>query len=59
LRIGALADDPRPSDCEKLSLQDKYRVRQGDYRIVYTIQDAAITAWVITVGHRRDVHRKP
>jgi mRNA interferase RelE/StbE len=58
-RIGALADDPRPSDCEKLSLQDKYRVRQGDYRIVYTIQDAAITAWVITVGHRRDVHRKP
>jgi mRNA interferase RelE/StbE len=57
-RIGALADDPRPSGCEKLSLQDKYRVRQGDYRIVYTIQDAEVV-WVVKIGHRRDVYRKP
>ena len=54
---GALANDPRPPGCEKLSLHEKYRVRQGDYRIVYTIQDAAVTVWVVKVGHRRDVYR--
>ena len=58
-RIGALADDPRPHGCEKLSLQDKYRVRQGDYRVVYTIQDAEVVVWVVKIGHRRDVYRKP
>ena len=56
-RIAALANDPRPPGCEKLSLQDKYRVRQGDYRIVYTVSDAEVTVWVIKVGHRRDVYR--
>lgn len=58
-RIGALADDPRPPGCEKLSLKDKYRFRQGDYRVVYTIQEAAVTVRVIKVGHPRDVYRKP
>jgi len=57
-RIGALARDPRPSGCEKLSLQDKYRIRQGNYRIVYTIQDAEVTVWIVKVGHRRDVYRE-
>jgi mRNA interferase RelE/StbE len=56
-RIGSLADDPRPAGCEKLSLQEKYRVRRGDHRIAYTIQDADVTVWVINVGHRRDVYR--
>ena len=58
-RIGLWAVDPRPRGCEKLVGGERYRVRQGDYRIVYTIQDVAITVWVIRVGHRRDVYRKP
>ena len=58
-RVGALADDPRPPGCEKLSLQDKYRVRQGDYWIVYTINETEVTVWVVKVGHRRDVYREP
>jgi mRNA interferase RelE/StbE len=57
-RIAALADDTRPPGGEKLSLQDKYRVRQGDYRIVYTVVDATVTVWVVKGGHRRDVYRR-
>jgi mRNA interferase RelE/StbE len=56
-RIGNLADDPRPAGSEKLSGQDKYRVRQGNYRIVYSIQDNELTVWVVKVGHRREVYR--
>ncbi|MDD2734263.1 MAG: type II toxin-antitoxin system RelE/ParE family toxin [Desulfuromonadaceae bacterium] len=56
-RIRNLADDPRPAGCEKLSGQEKYRVRQGNYRIVYSIQDTGLTVWVVTVGHRREVYR--
>jgi mRNA interferase RelE/StbE len=56
-RIGSLADDPRPAGSEKLSGQDKYRVRQGNYRIVYSIQDTELTVWVVKVGHRREVYR--
>lgn len=57
-RIGALAGDPRPHGCEKLSTQDKYRIRQGDCRIVYTIDDVEVTVWVVRIGHRRDVYRR-
>ena len=56
-RIGRLADDPRPVGSEKLSGQEKYRVRQGNYRIVYSIQDTKLTVWVVKVGHRRKVYR--
>ena len=56
-RIGRLADDPRPIGSEKLSGQEKYRVRQGNYRIVYSIQDNELTVWVVKVGHRREVYR--
>ena len=56
-RIGRLADDPRPVGCEKLSGQEKYRLRQGNYRIVYSIQDNELTVWVVKVGHRREVYR--
>ena len=56
-RILALAEDPRPHGCEKLSSQERYRVRQGRYRIVYSIQDEGLTVWVVKVGHRRDVYR--
>ena len=56
-RIGSLAGNPRPAGCEKLSGQEKYRVRQGDYRIIYSIQDTELTVWVVKVGHRREVYR--
>ena len=56
-RIAGLAEDPRPPGAEKLSTRDRYRIRQGDYRIVYEIEDAVVTVWVVKVGHRRDVYR--
>ena len=56
-RIEALADDPRPPRCEKLSALERYRVRVGDYRIVYSVEDQALVVWVVRVGHRRDVYR--
>jgi mRNA interferase RelE/StbE len=54
-RIRALADDPRPAGCEKLSGLERYRVRQGAYRIVYEIVDARLIVLIVKVGHRRDV----
>ena len=56
-RIDGLADDPRPAGAEKLSSDDKYRIRQGDYRILYAIKDDIITVTIVKVGHRRDVYR--
>lgn len=56
-RIRLLADDPRPQGCEKLSGLERYRVRQGVYRIVYEVEDAILTVLVVRVGHRRDVYR--
>jgi mRNA interferase RelE/StbE len=57
-RIEALADDPRPIGSEKLSGQERYRVRQGVYRIVYEIQDEELVIIVVKVGHRREVYRE-
>ena len=56
-RIAALADDPRPSGCEKLAGEDAWRLRQGSYRIVYTIEDDILTVIVVKVGDRKDVYR--
>ena len=56
-KILQLAEDPRPQGCEKLKGEEGYRIRQGDYRIVYLINDADRLVQVITVGHRRDVYR--
>jgi mRNA interferase RelE/StbE len=56
-RIESFAEDPRPAGCEKLTGQDRYRIRQGNYRIVYSIQDKDLTIWVVKIGHRRDVYR--
>jgi mRNA interferase RelE/StbE len=56
-RIRSLADDPRPAGCEKLSGQERYRVRQGVYRIIYEIEDARLVVLVVKVGHRRDIYR--
>ncbi len=56
-RIEALGLDPRPAGVEKLSGDDKYRVRQGRYRILYQIQDRELVITVVKVGDRRDVYR--
>ena len=56
-RIAALSSDPRPPGCVKLSGREKYRIRQGAYRIVFTIDDAVVTVIVVRVAHRRDVYR--
>jgi mRNA interferase RelE/StbE len=56
-RIKLLAEDPRPAGCEKLTGQERYRVRQGRYRIVYSIQDNELTIWVVKVSHRKNVYR--
>jgi mRNA interferase RelE/StbE len=57
IRIKALANDPRSPGCEKLTGQERYRVRHGRYRIVYSVQDEALTVWIVKVGHRKDVYR--
>lgn len=56
-RIRALAGDPRPVGSEKLSGEQKYRVRQGDLRILYEINDRDSIVTVVKIGHRRDVYR--
>jgi len=56
-RIGGLSEDPRPQGCERLTGQEKYRIRQGRYRIVYSVQDHELTVWVVKVGHRKDIYR--
>ena len=56
-RISALADDPRPAGAEKLSTQERYRARQGVYRILYEIADEQLIVTVVKIGHRREVYR--
>lgn len=56
-RIRKLASCPRPAGCEKLKGDISYRIRQGDYRIVYTIDDANRSLSVDKVGHHREVYR--
>lgn len=56
-RISALADDPRPHGSQKLSGKDRYRLRQGSYRIIYAIEDDALVVYVVKIGHRKDVYR--
>ena len=56
--IAALAENPRPPGCVKLQGESElYRVRVGDYRIVYQIRDAVLTVLVVQIGHRREIYR--
>ena len=55
--IQSLADDPRPPGCQKLSGYDRYRVRQGRYRVLYQIQDDELIVFVVKIGHRSSVYR--
>lgn len=56
-RIDSLRDDLRPHGCEKLSGQESYRLRQGNYRIVYTIEDQMLVIEILKIGHRREIYR--
>lgn len=56
-RIDALRAEPRPPGVEKLSGQEKYRIRQRVYRILYEIRNDELIVVVVKVGHRRDVYR--
>jgi len=55
-RIDELADNPRPHGSTKLSGQEAYRIRQGNYRIVYVIEDTRLIITIVKVGHRREVY---
>ena len=55
--IGGLAEDPRPSGCLKLTGRDGWRIRIGNYRVVYEIDNSRRVVTVLHVGHRRDVYR--
>jgi len=57
-RIESLADEPRPRGAEMLTGDDKYRIRQGDYRILYRIEDDRLMVCVVKVGHRREVYSR-
>jgi mRNA interferase RelE/StbE len=56
-KIEALAANPRPPGCEKLSDQEQYRIRVGEYRIVYSIEDRQVIIAIARVQHRRNVYR--
>ncbi len=55
-KIDSLAEEPRPLGSTKLSGQEAYRIRQGNYRIIYTIEDKNLVIVVVKIGHRRDVY---
>ena len=56
--IQSLATDPRPPACKKLAGRDgAFRVRAGDYRVVYTVNDREIVVEVVKIGHRREIYR--
>lgn len=56
-RIQGLEDDPKPPGSQKLSGREKYRIRQGAYRIVYSVENDELVVYVVKIGHRKDVYR--
>ncbi|MGB8491544.1 MAG: type II toxin-antitoxin system RelE/ParE family toxin [Bacteroidales bacterium] len=55
--ISGLADNPRPYGYKKLKGEDAYRIRVGDYRVIYEIYDGKIIVTVVSVGHRKDIYK--
>jgi len=58
IRIQNLADNPRPAGCKKLSKDEKYRIRIGNYRVLYLIEDNKLIVFIVKVGHRKDIYSK-
>lgn len=56
--IDLLADDPRPPAAQKLTARPEWRVRTGDYRVLYRVEDRVLTVIVVHAGHRRDVYHR-
>lgn len=56
-RLATLQATPRPADAKKLKGRDAWRIRVGDYRVIYEIHDRVLQIIVITVGHRREIYR--
>jgi mRNA interferase RelE/StbE len=57
-QVRGLSDDPRPHGSEKLAgYDDRYRIRQGNYRVVYAVDDNARRVTIYTIGHRKDIYR--
>jgi mRNA interferase RelE/StbE len=56
-KIQALAESPRPPKSEKLSGEERYRIRQGDYRVLYEVDDGGRTVTIVKIGHRGSVYR--
>ena len=57
-RIRALADDPRPHGVIRMAGEDDlYRIRVGEYRVIYSIEDDILLVLVVSVGHRREIYR--
>ena len=56
-RIRVLTANPRPQGSQKLSSKEQYRIRQGDYRIVYSIDDNEMIIDIVKIGHRREIYR--
>jgi len=56
-RIQSLVENPRPAGSQKLSARQQYRIRQGDYRIIYSIDDKDFVVDVVKIGHRREIYR--
>lgn len=57
-RMAALQENPRPAGSEKLSGQERYRIRQGVYRIIYEVADELLVVRVVKVGHRKQVYKR-
>jgi mRNA interferase RelE/StbE len=55
--INNLSDNPRPKGCKKLSGREGWRIRIGDFRVIYNINDSELIVLVIEVGHRREVYK--
>jgi mRNA interferase RelE/StbE len=56
-KIQTLATNPRPQGSQKLSQKEQYRIRQGNYRIVYSVQDKELTIYIVKIGHRKEIYR--
>ena len=57
-RIEKLAEDPFPENATRLKGREEWRIRQGDYRILYIVEQDVVTVFVVKVGHRREIYRK-